>query len=212
MMKALQYLFQAAGVTVLLGMAFYLASIQLDDTAMATFKQSLASFVKSDKQAAPVREILGADGDKICMAYPYGMESKDNKTVKHQLSRMFPARAGDIEKLGNAGKESELVVGILNNENLIVLTGNRGLIVDGNARTLAVEKDKMILRKEGFGCFNYATAKFSKSENYLLLSGVSSGGLKTPVVEKKVATKPRPKKAALPAEKKISKPVRSYGY
>lgn len=208
-MKFVKTLVQIVGAFVLGLLVIFLVNYQHDDPNMATFKQSVAGFIRGDKQAASVGDVLGVSGEKICISYPYRMETKGRKTVKHQLIHMFPNRAGDIDKLKNNDDESELVIGIENGKDMTVMTGKRKVVVDGKSWVLAVKRDKATGRESGFGCFNFAVAKFSKAEYpYLLL-----GDMKGAEVKKSVTEKPKQKKKLAPAPvKKTTKPARSYGY
>jgi len=47
----------------------YFVTVQKDDAQMAAFKAKAAVFVRSDKKSAPLREVLGRGGDKICIKY-----------------------------------------------------------------------------------------------------------------------------------------------
>lgn len=47
----------------------YLAAAPKDDAAMAEFKGKAAAFIRSEKQSAPLRDVLGRRGDRICIKH-----------------------------------------------------------------------------------------------------------------------------------------------
>jgi hypothetical protein len=66
MMKKLAYILAAQ---LLIAGAVYLSVTPKDDAQMGAFKQAAAVFVRSGKTSAPLRDVLGRGGDRICATF-----------------------------------------------------------------------------------------------------------------------------------------------